>query len=107
MRIYLENFRFKTIIGILDFERESEQVVQIDLQIEYNYNRTDFIDYVELKEYIKSCMRREKFGLIEDALLYFEESLHREFKVDYLKLKIQKPDILPDSDVAVEIERSF
>lgn len=107
MRIFLENFRFKTIIGILDFEREREQTVQIDLQIEYSYSGTDFIDYVELKNHIQSCMRSEKFGLIEDALIFFEESIYRDFKVEYLKLKIQKPDILSDADVSVEIERSF
>jgi len=106
MRIFLEKFQFNTVIGILDFEREQEQKVIIDLMAEYNYNGTNFIDYVELKEYIKRSMREEKFGLIEDALIFFKDRLPKEFKIEFLKLKISKPDILSDLNVAVEIEGS-
>ena len=52
MRIYIENLKFQTIIGILDFEREIPQDVVIDTIIDYSYSNGDFINYADVRDLI-------------------------------------------------------
>jgi len=37
MKVHIQDLRFQTIIGILDFERVKPQEVIINLELEYNY----------------------------------------------------------------------
>jgi len=46
-------------------------------------------------------MRKEKFLLIEDAIIYLDRALTHEFKIKKLKVKITKPDILKNCTVSV------
>jgi dihydroneopterin aldolase len=107
MKIFIENFRFKTIIGILQFEREQEQDVIINLEMDYDYRDGKFINYVDARDLIKHTMISWKFELIEDALLHIVHHLAQEFEVEKVKLKITKPSILEDAEVSVEMEKSF
>jgi len=101
MTIHIENLKFQTIIGILDFERVSPQDVIINLEIEYNYIDT-FINYAEVSQEIKNIMKESKFLLIEEALLTLSSKLKIKFPlIDSLNLKITKPSILPDCVVSV------
>jgi dihydroneopterin aldolase len=104
LRIYLESFKFKTIVGILDFEREREQSVEVDLVVDYSYSDGEFIDYVELRDLISTTMRKEKFGLLEDAVNQLTNLIVSKYTIEYLKLKISKPDILDDALVSLEVE---
>ena len=74
MTIFIEDLKFQTIIGILDFEREKVQDVIINLEIDYNY-KNEFINYAEVSEHIKSSMIKNQFQLIEDALSSLSKSL--------------------------------
>ncbi|MDQ7042210.1 MAG: dihydroneopterin aldolase [Sulfurimonas sp.] len=107
MKVHIEDLKFQTIIGILDFERINPQDVIINLVLEYNY-QDDFINYASVSELIKRSMQREKFLLIEDALLYLSDILKKEFnKINTLELKITKPSILPDCKVSVTLLKDF
>jgi dihydroneopterin aldolase len=107
LRIYVENFKFKTIVGILKFEREQEQDVVINLVIDYDYIDGKFINYVDIRDLIKTTMISWKFELLEDALNHLVHLISQEFDIQYVKLKITKPSILDDADVSVEMEKSF
>ncbi len=101
MKVTIEDLRFQTILGILDFERTNPQDVIINLVLEYAFEE-DFINYAEVCSHIKQSMQTQKFLLIEDALLSLEDSLKKEFnKINTLELKITKPSILPDCKVSV------
>ncbi len=101
MTIHIEDLKFQTIIGILDFERLKAQDVIINLQIDYDYTE-EFIDYASVSESIKQTMNTQKFLLIEDALVELKLRLKKEFKqINKLQLKITKPSILPDCKVSV------
>jgi len=101
MTIHIEDLKFQTIIGILDFERVTPQDVLINLEIEYEYE-DEFINYVHVSHLIKETMNREKFLLLEDALLYLSKKLKKEFlKINKLTLKITKPSIMPDCKVSL------
>lgn len=101
MTIYIEDLKFQTIIGILDFERETPQDVIINLELEYEY-LDEFINYADVSELIKKTMIKSKYLLIEDALKDLSLKLKKEFlKIQSLDLKITKPSILPDCVVSV------
>jgi len=52
MRVHIEDLKFHTIIGILDFERTTPQEVIINLSLDYKY-QDDFINYAHISEHIK------------------------------------------------------
>ncbi len=101
MTIHIEDLKFKCIIGILDFERVTEQELIINVLIKYKY--TDiFIDYSEISKFIKSHMKKNKFLLIEDALASLGENLKEIFPlINIVNLKITKPSIMTDCKVSV------
>jgi dihydroneopterin aldolase len=107
MKIHIEDLKFQCIIGILDFEREKEQDVIIDLSIEYIYEEL-FINYADVAELVKKTMKKKKYLLIEDALRDLSQTLKENFsKINTLNLKITKPSILPDCRVSVEESITF
>ncbi len=102
MTIHIEDLKFQTIIGILDFERVTPQAVVVNLEIEYMYQKNEFINYVEVSDLIKSTMIQEEFLLLEDALSFLSIKLKKEFsKINSLILKITKPSIMPDCTVSL------
>lgn len=102
MTIHIENLKFQTIIGILDYERTTPQEVLINLTITYTFQKDIFINYAEVSEIIEKTMQKEKFLLIEDALLFLSTQLKESFQaIEKLKLKISKPNIMHNSVVSV------
>ena len=101
MTIHIEDLKFQCIIGILDFEREQEQDVIINLEIDYIYNN-DFINYADVATLLQNRMKKEQFLLIEDALENLSSLLKKNFSnIISLNLKITKPSILPSCRVSV------
>lgn len=107
MLIHIEDLKFQCIIGILDFERVTEQDLVINTTIEYIY-KDEFINYAQVSELIKSHIRENKFLLIEDAISSLSTKLKEIFPlINRLNLKITKPSILPDCKVSVSNTYDF
>ncbi|WP_345992356.1 dihydroneopterin aldolase [Sulfurimonas sp. HSL-1716] len=107
MKIYIEDFRFSCIIGILDFERETPQDVVINLELEYEF-RSDFINYADIAELVRSAMQEKKFKLLEDALHHLFSLLKEKYPdISTLFMKITKPSILQECVVSVSDFRSY
>ena len=105
--IRIKDLQLTCIIGILDFERKTPQKVVIHAEIEYD-DRYGFIDYAKITETIKKSMKKRKFHLIEDAHTYLQKKLKEKFSpIKSLKIKIEKPSILPDCRVSVEALKKF
>ena len=105
--IFIEDLRFKCIIGILEFERIKTQEVVIDARLEYD-DTTGFIDYAKVAKLIKKSMKKKKFHLIEDAHRFLQKKLKKKFpEIQKIKIKIAKPSIIPDCRVAVATSRKF
>jgi dihydroneopterin aldolase len=103
MKIFIEDLHFKTIIGILEFEREEPQEVIVNLEIEYTYNKKEFINYADVVNFIKKDIKSKQYHLLEDILLELPKLLKEKFsQIKSLKLKITKPAILPDCRVSLE-----
>ena len=103
MKVSIDSLTFKTIIGILPFERETKQKVILDISFSYKFTKgqKEFIDYSHVANMSKMIMKKEKFLLIEDAIIYLDRALTKEFKIQKLKIKITKPDILKNCTVSV------
>ncbi|MCF6206141.1 MAG: FolB domain-containing protein [Sulfurovum sp.] len=102
MTIHIESLTFDAIIGLLDFEREHTQRVVIDLQADYPYSDSDFIDYAELCDLLTAKVREARYELLEDALLELETLIRSAYpQITSLFLKIAKPDIIKNVTVAL------
>jgi 7,8-dihydroneopterin aldolase/epimerase/oxygenase len=101
MKIEISDLSFKCIIGILDFERIKKQKVLINISFEYEYSKDSFIDYSEVSRLIETTMKKEKFLLLEDAILHLQSLLLNSYKIDTLKIKISKPNILKNCIVSL------
>lgn len=104
MRILVENLKFKTVIGILDFEREKEQEICVNAKFEAD----EFIDYAEICKDICGIFKKRKFRLVEDALNFFDDYYRVKFEsLKYFYMKILKTEILPNAKVGAEIEKNY
>jgi 7,8-dihydroneopterin aldolase/epimerase/oxygenase len=101
MKIEISDLTFKCIIGILDFERIKKQKVIIDLSFEYDFSKDNFINYAEVSALIEKTMKKEKFLLLEDAILHLETLLNNNYKITNLNIKISKPTILKNCIVSL------
>jgi dihydroneopterin aldolase len=102
MFVQIEKLEFKTIIGILPHERTEKQKVIVDISFKYDYEKKEFIDYSEVALLVKQNIKKQKFGLIEDAILDTKSMLKLVFpKMEELEIKITKPQILKDCVVSV------
>lgn len=101
MKIEISDLTFKCIIGILDFERIKKQKVIVDLSFEYNFSKDNFINYAEISALIEKTMKKEKFLLLENAILHLESLLNNNYKITNLNIKISKPTILKNCIVSL------
>ena len=102
MTIHIEALKLDVIIGLLDFEREHTQSVVIEMEAEYTYSEEDFIDYADIVILIEKELKEKRYELLEEALLGLKSVITTAYpKIDTLTLKIAKPDILPQCNVAL------
>ncbi len=101
MKIEISNLTFKAIIGILDFERIKKQKIIINLSFEYNFSNDNFINYAQVANLVEKTIKKEKFLLLEDAILHLETLLNKTYNITNLKIKIAKPNILKDCVVSL------
>ena len=100
--IFLEEMKVETIIGVSSWERALPQTLFIDLEMALPQMTAttsdaiaDTIDYAIVAERIKSITSNHTFKLLEPLAHLIIETLEKEFKSPWLKLKISKPQILP------------
>jgi len=108
MFIHIDRLVFETIIGLLDFERDRPQRVIVDLEASYDYKNGDFINYADIVSHIQNELKEKKYKLREEALQGLKERLHGHYPaLNTLKIKISKPDILPECNVALSQNWEF
>ncbi len=105
MTIRINDLAFETIIGILDFERQSPQRVVVDCTLEYE---GEYVDYSVIREIVVQTIQKGAYGLIEEALPAVIAKVHEVFpQVRSIILQITKPDIFDDCRVSVEERAAF
>jgi dihydroneopterin aldolase len=103
-KINIEALTFEAILGILDHERTTPQLIEVNATISYEYEENKFIDYAHVALLITQTMQEKKFKLIEDALSFLHHQLIKTFPtIDTLELQIKKPTILDNAVVSVTL----
>jgi len=112
-RVFIEDLRIQTVIGIFDWEREITQTISIDLEMEFDISRAaetdsiaDTLDYKAVSKRLIQFVESSEFQLVEALAEHCARIVLEEFPVDWLRLKLSKPGAVRDSSaVGVIIER--
>jgi len=112
-KIFLDELKIDTIIGIWEWERKIRQTVIIDLEMSADIAKAAASDSVEDTLNYKSVAKRVQ-GFVSDSSFQLVETLAEriagiirdEFGVAWVRVRVHKPGAIRGSkDVGVEIER--
>lgn len=104
MTTIIKDYEFSTIIGLLDFERVTPQKVRVSAEFESG----EFIDYVEMINFIEEIYAREKFGTVESSLEICAKKLKEKFNsLSFLKMEILKIEIVKNATVGARAEFKY
>jgi dihydroneopterin aldolase len=112
-RVFIEDLRIQTVIGIFDWEREITQTISIDLQMAFDISRAaasdeivDTLDYKAVSKRLIQFVEASEFQLVEALADHCARIVLDEFPVSWLQLKLSKPGAVRGSSaVGVIIER--
>lgn len=112
-RVFIEDLRIQTVIGVFDWEREIKQMVSLDLELAFDISAAagsdsihDTLDYKAVSKRLIQFVERSEFQLVEALAEHCAQIVLAEFPVPWLKLKLSKPGAVRGSSaVGVIIER--
>jgi dihydroneopterin aldolase len=113
-RVFIEDLRVATVIGIFDWEREIKQAVSLDLEMAFDIRRAaatdsiaDTLDYKAVAKRLIQFIETSEFQLVESLAERCAAIVLAEFPVNWLRLRLSKPGAVRGSSaVGVIIERS-
>ena len=111
--VFVKDLRFKTIVGLWDWERQMPQVVSIDLEMGWDQSRAaktekleDTLDYKSVSKRVEQFVTEKKFKLVEAAADGVARLVMDEFSVPWIRVAIHKPFAVTKSkSVGVIVER--
>ncbi len=112
-KIFLDELKVDTIIGIWDWERKIRQTVVVDLEMSADIARAaatdevkDTLNYKAVAKRLRAFIGASSFQLVETLAERIAEIIREEFDVAWVKVRVCKPGAIRGSrDVGVEIER--
>lgn len=113
-RVFIEELKVQTVIGIFDWEREIRQTISIDLEMEFDIRKAaasdaieDTLDYKSVSKRLIQFIEGSEFQLVEALAERCASIVLEEYPVNWLRLKLGKPGAVRGSSaVGVIIERS-
>lgn len=112
-KVFIEDLRVQTVIGIFDWEREIKQTVSLDLEMGFDIRKAgasdhidDTLDYKAVSKRLIGFIEESEFQLVETLAERCASIVLDEFPVHWLRLKLSKPGAVRGSNaVGVIIER--
>ena len=112
-RVFIEDLRIDTIIGVFDWEREQRQTVTLDLEMGFDMTNAalsdsidDALDYKAVAKRLIHFVENSSFQLVETLATRCADIVMAEFPVRSLRLKLGKPGaVRGSSSVGVVLER--
>ena len=113
-RVFIEDLRIETTIGVYDWEREIKQTVALDLEMDFDIRAAaasdaidDTLDYKAVAKRLIGFVGKSEFQLVEALAERCAAIVLEEFPVSRVALKLSKPGAVSGSRaVGVMIERS-
>ena len=100
----IKDYEFSAIIGLLDFERTTPQKLKFSAE----FQSTEFIDYVEVINFIEQIYAEGKFGSVESSLETCAKKLKEKFSsLSFLKMEIWKMEIIKNAMVGARVEVKY
>jgi dihydroneopterin aldolase len=112
-KIFLDELKIDTIIGIWDWERKIRQTVIIDLEMSADIAKAaatdsveDTLNYKSVAKRIQEFVGNSSFQLVETLAERIAGIIRDEFDVAWVRVRVHKPGAIRGSkDVGIEIER--
>ncbi len=112
-RVFVEDLKIQTVIGIFEWEREIKQTVSIDLEMEFDIRAAarsdsiaDTLDYKAVSKRLIQFVEKSEFQLVEALAERCAAIILDEFPVNWVRVKLGKPGAVRGSTaVGVIIER--
>jgi len=112
-KIFLNELKVDTIIGIWEWERKIRQTVIIDLEMSADIAMAaasdsveDTLNYKSVAKRIRQFVEESSFQLVETLAERIAAIVRDEFDVQWVKVRVNKPGAIRGSkDVGVLIER--
>ena len=112
-KIFLDELRIETIIGIWEWERQIRQTVVIDLEMSADIaaaaatdDVADTLNYKLVAKRLQEFVAESSFQLVETLAERIAGIVRDEFDVAWVKVTVHKPGAIRGSkDVGVIIER--
>ena len=111
--IFIHELRIDTLIGIYEWEQQTPQTIQLDLEVGLPGKRAahsgkigDTIDYSKIVGRIEQLLKAQHYSLLEQAGEAIAEVIMGEFKAPWVKVSIAKLGALRNvKRLGVTIER--
>lgn len=111
--VFINGLTFSAIIGIYDYERESEQRVRLDIEmavdIEPAAQSEDIslaVDYKQVADEVTYMVQSRAFKLVETMAHSICDLVLSRFAVRGVRVRASKPDALANAvGVGVQVER--
>jgi len=110
--ISVRDLRVSAVIGVYDWERETEQTLVFGVDMAADAARaavgddiTAALDYSAVAQTIRSVVTTGKFQLIETAAERVAERLREEYRLGWVRVEVVKPLPGEGYTAAVTIER--
>ena len=112
-KIFLQELKVETIIGIWEWERKIRQTVIIDLEMSADIAKAaatddvaDMLNYKSVAKRIQGFVADSSFQLVETLAEKIAEIIRGEFGVAWVRVTVHKPGAIRGSrDVGIDIER--
>ena len=112
-KIFLDELKIDTIIGIWDWERKIRQTIVIDLEMSADIAKAaasdevvDTLNYKAVAKRLQAFVGDSRYQLVETLAENIARIIREEFDVAWVRVKVHKPGAIRGSkDVGVEIER--
>jgi 7,8-dihydroneopterin aldolase/epimerase/oxygenase len=95
--IFLQELKVKTLIGIYPWERDAEQIIQLDLEIALPHSRAcetdnfeDALDYSLIVQRINETLSQKHFSLLEALAEHIAQIVLVEFGSPWTRISVAK-----------------
>lgn len=113
-KIFLNDLKIDTFIGIYEWEKETLQTLGFDLEIDWDIRTaavsddiTDTLNYGDIAQTVVNFVEASRYQLIETLAEDLCALLLREYPIPKLKLTLSKPVALHGQNIAkIVIERT-
>ena len=112
-KVIITDLIFNTSIGIHDFEKEKEQQIKFNIEIDINpllkaaeNDLKSIVNYENIISKIKSITHKKHYNLLETLAEDIFTNLFLAKNIIKIKLRIEKPEIIKNtSSVGIEISK--